>query len=105
MKRIAVVADITKFSYDGPDSHCLALADATEELEAQAAFQEGCSPHLVRGKPGSDDGEESSGDDPSRQIPGRVPQAHGAGFTGRNHIIDLVCKRHGSVVLNRRATW
>ena len=46
-----------------------------------------------------------SGDDPSRQIPGRVPQAHGAGFTGRNHIINLVRKRHGSVVLNRRATW
>ena len=46
-----------------------------------------------------------SGDDPSRQIPGRVPQAHGAGFTGRNHIIDLIRKTHGSVVLNRRATW
>jgi hypothetical protein len=46
-----------------------------------------------------------SGDDPSRQIPGRVPQAFGAGFTGRNHVINLVRKTHGSVVLNRRATW
>ena len=59
MKRIAVEADTTQFSYDGPDSHCLALVDATEELEAQAAIQEGRSCQLDGGKPGSDDGEES----------------------------------------------